>query len=297
MPPRTPPARLDTPRELVDLLIVGGLTVDHLADGSTMAGGTVLHGARAARAAGLRVGIVTVAGDELEARAGLAELADLAGPAALSVQHSPRSITFRHDDVDGVRTLTLLDPGEPMTAAPRVFRPRAVLYGPVAAELGPDFGGQWYDEVVTAALLQGWLRSLEPGRPVRALGLDQVGPEVVARLASSDLLVASTEDLVAVARRPDQQLDQLRRHVGERPILALTLGAAGSIVDVPDGRRMAVAPSRRLAPGSTIGAGDAFASVLVAGLAAGVSIRAAVEAATAAAAGYLGRASRRPNSR
>lgn len=287
MPPLPPPLPPEADGEPVDLLIVGGLTVDHFPDGSRAAGGTVLHGARAARAAGLTLGIVTIAGEEPEARAAVTELGDLAGRGRLSVQEVARSIAFRHDEADGQRTLTLLNRGARMTAAPRTFRPLAVLYGPVAAELAPDFAGQAYDGGVTAATLQGWLRSLEPGRRVTALGLDRLETALVARLATCDLLVASAEDLAAVASDPARQLGELRRRVGSHPILALTQGGSGAILEAPDGRRLTVAPPRSLVPGSTIGAGDAFASVLVAHLATRVPLRAAAEAAAAAAAAYL----------
>ena len=284
-------------RGVVDLLIVGGLTVDHFPDGSTAPGGTVLHGARAARDAGLTVGIVTVAGGEPEAQIALAELGELVAPGALSVQPAARSIAFRHEEAEGARTLTVLDPGEPLagaraTAARRELQPRAVLYGPVAGELAPDFVDLAGDGALTAATLQGWLRSLVPGRPVTALGFDGLDAALVRRLAACDLLVASSEDLAAVAREPAEQLDELRRHVGRQPILALTRGAAGSILEDPDGGRLTVLPSRLPVRGATIGAGDAFASLLVAHLAAGTPIPAAAEAASAAAAAYLVRTAR-----
>ena len=63
---------------ILSLVVVGGLTVDRFPDGSSQAGGAVLHIARALAAGGLRVGIVTTAGPEAEAQAGLAELHDRA---------------------------------------------------------------------------------------------------------------------------------------------------------------------------------------------------------------------------
>ena len=69
-----------SPSGALDLVVVGGLTVDRFSDGSAAPGGAVLHIARALAARGVRVGIVTTAGPEPEALAGLAELRDLALP-------------------------------------------------------------------------------------------------------------------------------------------------------------------------------------------------------------------------
>ena len=65
--------------------------------------------------------------------------------------------------------------GAGLLACPaRAFRPRAVLYAPVADELGAGLGGQDYPGAMTGAILQGWLRRLEPGAWVRPLALQAI---------------------------------------------------------------------------------------------------------------------------
>ncbi len=270
----------------VDLLLVGGLTVDHFADGSTAPGGTVLHGARAARAAGFSVGIATVAGDEPAAHTGLLELGELA---TLQAEQAAHSVPFRHDEEGAVRTLTLLDTGVALHGPIGGFRPRAVLHAPIAGEVGSDVAGQAFDGAFVAATLQGWLRTLEPHRPVSATALEAMEPGLVAQLASADLLVASEVDLSAVASEPIAQLAALRAWFGVRPILAVTLGARGALVEPPHGRRLIVLPARVIENASTTGAGDAFAAVLTASLGAGAGLSPSVNAATAAAVAYIDR--------
>ncbi|HEX2193548.1 MAG TPA: hypothetical protein VHK63_01075, partial [Candidatus Limnocylindria bacterium] len=89
------------PRPALDLLVVGGLTVDRFADGSTAPGGSVLYAARAAAAVVRRVGAVVSAGSEPEAEAGLRELRALK---FLHVERVARSISFAHAG-DGARRL------------------------------------------------------------------------------------------------------------------------------------------------------------------------------------------------
>jgi sugar/nucleoside kinase (ribokinase family) len=285
MPTQPPLAGLSDPARDVDLLLVGGLTVDRFADGSSAPGGTVLHGARAASAQGISVGVVTAAGEEPEALAGLRELSRLA-----VVQHATvgSSIAFLHDEHDGQRTLTLLRGGVALRRLPPLdLRPRSVLYAPVADELGADLAGQVFDGAFGAAILQGWVRRLVLGRPVTPVGIATLPATLVGRLRTLELLVASTEDLARLAAQPAEQLSALRSVVGRHPILALTLGRSGALVEDADGERLMV-PSLDAPPAvSTNGAGDAFAAILTARLGQGRPLRDAAQAATAAAAAYI----------
>ena len=104
-----------SPSRGLDLVVVGGLTVDRFTDGSSAAGGAVLHIARALAARGLRVGIVTTAGPEAEAQAGLAELHDLA--VSVEASTSPASITFGHAETAAGRELVLERRGGQVPAA------------------------------------------------------------------------------------------------------------------------------------------------------------------------------------
>jgi sugar/nucleoside kinase (ribokinase family) len=232
------------------------------------------------------VGIITAAGDEPEARAGLHELRGLA---TTEVQPAARSITFRHAESEGLRILTLLERGSPLRAPARTVAARGVLYAPVAAELGAELGIQVDGAARSSATLQGWLRSLDRDRPVTAVGLDAIPPALVERLGALDLLVASEEDLVAVAADPTTQLAALRATFGPHATLALTLGADGAMIDAPGELLLVVVPKRVISGARMTGAGDAFAAVLTASLARGTRLRQAAEEATAAAVAYLDR--------
>lgn len=246
----------ESPLPRLDLLVVGGLTVDRFADGSAAAGGSVLHAARAARDAGRRVGVVTACGDEPEVAAARDELAAL--PFA-ALEPAPQSISFRHAEGDAGRELVLLAPGAPITTAPRV-EARAVLHAPVAGEIGPVLLGWRPRGAVATAILQGWLRRLSTGERVTPLPVAAIAPPVVAALRSCALLVASREDLAGDGGAPDGQLDALRAAVGPHPALVLTDGIGGAWLDLAGARWHEPVP--RVVAGSTVGAGDMLAALL-----------------------------------
>lgn len=260
MTPVTPP---------LDLVLIGGLTVDRFADGSSSPGGTVIHAARAVAAQGLRIGIVTTAGAEPAAQAGLAELRQIAG----FVECRPRdhSVTFRHLETVEGRQLWLEWAGGLVEVGPGLrsrIDTRTVLHAPVLDEVPAAQLEAWGDAVVRGAILQGWLRSGEVGAEVRPLPLAALGSGVVDALTGFDLLVASREDLVAGARAPSEQLAGLRHVFGTRPHLIVTDGAAGLWHDAPLGgsRSRHHAVPWRVDTTSTVGAGDILAAMLVTSL-------------------------------
>ena len=180
-----------------DLLIVGGLSVDRLADGSRTAGGTVVHGAWAVAAAGRRVATITVAGPEPEAAAAVLELAGL-GPSVATAAPTSIRCAFRGSDP---RQLVFESMGGdvPLSAADvATVDPCAVLLGPVAGELSAASVRACGGAPVRVAAIQGWLRLLVPGREVRPLPLDALRGDLAEALAGLDALVASDEDLAAV---------------------------------------------------------------------------------------------------
>jgi sugar/nucleoside kinase (ribokinase family) len=255
--PHEPPS---TPS--VDLLIVGGLTIDRFADGSSAPGGSVLHSSRAAAAAGLRVAVVAAAGDEPDARRGLEEIGRVATLVHVRV---PRTIAFRHDESGPIRRLYLDVAATPLDAPPVDPRPTAVLYAPVANEIGSALSRQVFEGVLTAAILQGWLRILAPGALVQPRLLRDLPRDLVARLGELDILIASREDLLAEGDTPNAQLDVLRSVIGPRPTLVVTEGIAGAWIDAGAGRlHIDVAEPITRVP--TVGAGDAYAAVLAARL-------------------------------
>ena len=255
--PHEPPSTL-----AVDLLVVGGLTIDHFADGSSAPGGSVLHSSRAAAGAGLSVGVVAAAGDEPEAKRGLDEIGRVATLVHVRV---PRTIAFRHDESGPIRRLFLDVAATRLDAPPVELRPTAVLYAPVADEIGPELGRQQFGGVLTAAILQGWLRILEPGAEVQPRRLPDLPPDLVASLQELDILIASREDLRAEGDTPNAQLDALRSVIGPRPTLVATEGIAGAWIDAGAGR-LHVDVAEPITQVPTVGAGDAYAAVLAARL-------------------------------
>lgn len=244
------------PPTSLDLLVIGGLTVDRFSGGSSSPGGGVLHAARAARDEGWRVGIVSACGAEPDVAAGRAELAAL--PFAL-IATAPRTIAFRHAEHEAGRELVLLERGASIAAVPGVAA-RAVLHAPVAGEIDAELLFWRPAGAAAAAILQGWLRTLVRGEPVRPLRLEELPPRVVAALRGFDLLVASREDLAAEGGTPDTQLDALRAAFGAAPALVLTDGVAGAWLDLAGARWHEPVP--RVVEGSTVGAGDMLAALL-----------------------------------
>lgn len=255
-----PPDSALTP---LDLLIIGGLTVDRFPDGSTAPGGSVLHAARAARATRARVGAVVSAGTEPEVRAALRELEGLAFLRAARV---PRSIGFEHGWAGNARQLRFLGSGGAAPTARQPVEPRAVLHAPVADELGVRLDRASYRGAAHAAILQGWLRRLRPGEPVAPLEPADLPPALLADLATLDLLVASTEDLAAVASEPEAQLAAMRAALGSHPVLVLTDATRGAWLDLATGDapgRWHVPVPRVVSGVPVVGAGDALAALML----------------------------------
>lgn len=259
----------------VDLLVVGALTIDRFGDGSTAAGGSAVHATRAALAMAARVAVVTIAGPEPEAQSALA---DLARSALVRADRSRATLSYAIDLSGHGRRLTLVTPAPLLSAPPTALHPSAILYAPVAGEFGADLAGQRYADAVRIAVLQGWLRSLDRGRPVRALPLTSLPEVLIEELRSFEALVASREDLVAESSTPGEQLARLRDRFGDAPLLVVTDGERGAWCSSAD--RIDLVTPASVVPGPALGAGDAFAAALSLALADGLHDRAAVERAT-----------------
>ena len=277
----------------VDVLVVGGLTIDRI-QGRSVAGGSVLYAAEAAAAAGLRVAALTTSGGEAAARDGLRRLRAVC--VAVETQRARETISFVHERTAAGRRLSLSAHGAqigPPAAATRVPA-RAVLFAPVADEVGADLITAVRAATrprVAAGAMQGWLRRLDPGVPILPRPLTEVDDRLTAALRDVDLLVASHVDLVAEGRDPRERLGRLRAWAGSLPEVAVTLGAAGAWLD--DGRPRRILPPRRVVGVPTIGAGDAFAAVLAAARADGAVLDEAAARAAAAVVALLAARTRR----
>jgi sugar/nucleoside kinase (ribokinase family) len=272
-----------------DLLIIGDLAIDRMADGdgATLAGGSVLHAARAVAAAGRRVATITAAGAEPEAVAAIAELAAM-GPSLVSPQATSIRYAIHQDGRD--RRLVLEAAGGQLAFSAvdvAAIAPRAVLLAPIAGELGASAVRATAEVPVRVAALQGWLRHLAHGEEARALPFAALGPDLSALLASLDAVVASDVDLAAVALEPQRQLALMRDHFGPQPILLVTTGADGVWLDDRATGTHHLPAARRLDTAATIGAGDAFAALVAAGLGERLDTAQAVHAALAGTADFL----------
>lgn len=266
-----------------ELLIVGGLTIDRFADGRSAPGGSVLHAGLAAVEEGAAVTFLTVAGDEPEAVEGLARLAELG---TLIHQPAASTTTYRHDESEGRRVLvydattTLIDP----TLAGQIERPRVALLAPIADELSAaavDTLRAVLRPACTVLLIQGWLRRLDLGSPVHPLPLDSVAPELWETFSVADAIVVSTEDLAETPEDPFGQAAALRARLGPGPVLVLTLGTEGYLLDDPAADRLVATMPRRVVEGvPTVGAGDTFGAALAVHLSRGDDVTAAASAAT-----------------
>lgn len=227
-----------------------------------------MHAVRALRATPARVGVVTLAGDEPPIREALRDMAE--ATAFLHVERAEHSIGFGHAETAAGRRLVFERSAGPLACPPLAVRASAVLYAPVADELDASLGGRLYRGARRGAILQGWLRRPVPGKPVEPLRLDALPLELVGMLASLDLLVASGEDLAAVAPTPVAQIAALRDHIGSRPLLVVTDSVAGAWLDLTRGdaggtERWHLPVGRIVVDVNSVGAGDAFAAALIAG--------------------------------
>jgi len=240
-----------------DLLVIGALTIDRFADGSSGPGGSVVHIARAA-AGGMRVAVITVAGPEPAAQAGLDELRGLA--AGVELTTADATATFIHRDSPGGRRLWLERRGGSIRL-PDLGRhaPRSILLAPIADEVAHvDLAGLGPGPT-RGAILQGYLRSVAADDEIRPLPLSALELRLVVALSQFDLLVASREDLLGEATEPSEQLAALRRLVGPRPALVVTDGVRGVWTE---GEHL---PAPRVVEGvPSVGAGDIFAAFMLA---------------------------------
>ena len=258
----------EPPSKPLDLLVVGGLTVDRFADATDAPGGAVTHIARAAAGLDLRVGVVTVAGPEPVAAEALAELRSVAS--AVEVTPAPATITYRHREAPTGRRLWLERTGGrvviPLPEPDHLFT-HAVLFAPVGGEIAVADLAAWAWVGRRGAILQGWLRTAGEGEEVRPRPLSKLEPDVLAALHDLSLIVASREDLAAEPGDGPELVAALRRAVGPGPSIVITDGGDGLWVQRAHGDRLRlpshVAPRTRVEGVPTVGAGDILAALLL----------------------------------
>ena len=268
---------------MTETLIVGGLTIDRLPGGRLAPGGSVLHAGLAAVAEGASLTTLTVAGDEPAAREGLARLGSIG---TVACQPAPATTCYRHEERAGRRVLVLEDRSDEIHAdgLARVGRPEVAVVAPIAHEVTTELVDALWERTVprwTVLLIQGWLRHLVIGEEAKPLPLDALSADQRRVADAADAIVVSTEDLVEAPGDPFAQAAELRQRIGPRPILVLTLGIEGYLLDDPAADRVVASVPRRIVNGvSAVGAGDTFGASLAVNMAHGVEVRAAADLAT-----------------
>jgi sugar/nucleoside kinase (ribokinase family) len=243
----------------------------------------VIHSGLATIAEGAALTTLTVAGDEPAARAGLERLATLG---AVVRQPARATTTYRHEERDGVRVLVFQARTDPLRAdrLRDLAHPEVALVAPIADEVPASLVARLRAKLApgrTVLLIQGWLRRLVEGEEVTALPLDTLSADQLRALAEADAVVVSTEDLVESPSDAFAQAAELRRRAGPRPILLVTLGTQGYLLDDPAIDRLVASVPRRVVTGvPAVGAGDTFGAALAVHLARGASARAAADLAS-----------------
>ena len=197
----------------------------------------------------------------------------------------PRTATFRHDEGAGRRVLVYEAATEPIAVPSGLAAPDVTLLAPIADELPADAVSAVHGSLrprCMVMLIQGWLRRLEVGAAVRPLSLAECPDELWRAFGRADAVVVSTEDLAEAAGDPFAQAHALRARLGDAPLLVLTLGQEGYLLDDPSIDRVVASMPRRIVEGvPMVGAGDVFGAALAVHLSRGADAAAAAAAAAA----------------
>ncbi len=229
--------------ETPEFVVVGHVVKDLTAEGWRL-GGTATFAAVQARRLGVRVGIVTRVGGDMD-------LAELLPEVAVAGRPSRRTTTFENIYDEGGRRQRVQARGEAIEVddIPGPWRgARAVLLGPVLGEV-PAGMGSVFDRSLVGVSAQGWLRDLDQRGRVR--------PSVwtgASFWSGCRALFVSEEDLGGREEEPAQWADEV-------PIVAVTRDRKGARVHVEGGWRAIDAfPAEEVDP---TGAGDVFAAAFL----------------------------------
>ncbi len=228
------------PLEAVDYLLVGHVTVDLTPSGPRL-GGTASYSALAARALGLRVGIVTSAAAD-------APLGELAGIPIVNVP-SEYSTTYENIQTLEGRKQILHYRAAPLTYehVPEIWRKAPMVHlAPLARELSAETMLQ-FSAPLTGLTPQGWLRAWDEQGHVTPCTWDEAG-KVLPHIGA---MVISREDVGG----DEEQIEFFAHHVR---LLAVTEGAAGSVLYWHGDRRRFRPP--QVEEVDSVGAGDIYAA-------------------------------------
>ncbi len=234
------------PLQPVDYLVFGHLSVDLTPAGPRL-GGTVSYASLAAHALGLRVGIVTAAGDEAPLEA-LKDIPIVRIP-------SQYSTTFENILTPHGRKQILHHQAEPLTLEhiPEAWRSAPIFHlAPLAQEFPHHLTAD-----ITASLIgltpQGWMRGWDAEGNVHPVPFENA-QEILPRIGA---MVISLEDVGG----DEEQVEFFAHHTR---LLAVTDAAAGSILYWNGDRRRFRAP--QVPEVDPTGAGDIYAAAFFARL-------------------------------
>ncbi|MGE5250509.1 MAG: PfkB family carbohydrate kinase [Bacteroidota bacterium] len=226
--------------EPVDYLVFGHLSVDLTPAGPRL-GGTVSYSGLAARALGMRVGIVTSAAPD-------APLDELAGIPLVTVPAS-HSTTFENIPAPEGRRQVIHGRAEPLLLEhiPAAWRTAPILHlAPLAQEFPPAVASK-----VSASLVgltpQGWMRAWDEQGHIRHIplhGADQFLPHISA-------MILSLEDV-------NGDLERIEYFAHHTRLLAVTEAEGGSVLYWNGDRRRFRAP--KVEEIDATGAGDIYAA-------------------------------------
>jgi len=252
-----------------DFLVVGHVTQDVQADGTSQLGGTAFYAAVTAARLGCRVAVYTAADPALD----LNPLVQAAEEVEVLRRPAAHTTVFCNRYEGGRRQQLLLGRAAVLTPEGLPADWRAVplvLLGPVAQEVPPQWAER-FSRATVGACLQGWLRAWDPAGRVRFAAWE--GAERwLPRFAAALLSVEDVEGRCALAER----------YAAHCPALVLTEGSSGATL-YRQGRPDPVAafPVHEVDP---TGAGDVFAAAFLVRCAEGAPLMAAARFAAAAAA-------------
>lgn len=230
-------------------------------------GGTVTFAAAQAERLGLRVGVVTRCGADLDAAEELPFAEVVCGAPA-----SGATTSFENVYTAQGRTQRMTSLAEAIVPAdvPQSWRSaRIVLLGPVFGEIGPEMAG-WFDPgSLVGVSAQGWVRAVDSEGRVRHEPWSGA-----PYWAGADVLFASDEDLAG-------NEDELARWIAEVPVVAVTRSSRGARVwERGVAYEMGAFPAEEV---DATGAGDTFATGFLVRLSESGDVREAARFGAAAA--------------
>ena len=226
--------------DTVDYLVIGHITVDLTANGPVM-GGSAAYAALTARALGLRVGVVTVRGNEIP-------LKELDGISVVAGQ-AEHSTTFEniYTPAGRVQYVRHMAPKIDFASVPQNWRRARIIHlAPVAQEVDAQLPADFHPELL-GLTPQGWMRALDEDGRVRACAWAQAE----SALARAGAVVFSIED---VGR--DESVIEPMAYAAR--IMAVTEGSGGVRLFWNGDSRRFLPPA--VAEVDPTGAGDIFAA-------------------------------------